>query len=151
MKSQVHSITFYITGTGWVASWGIRDEPGSSARNHRLMEVDNPIITLEECNKFIHETGKTRVTVTDLAMCIRDEPGKGVCWFDWGAALLLIMNESYMVQVGIFSVRPIYQERCGSAHGNVAVFTRVSRYLGWIHRRISGCGNHHFITEIKDY
>ena len=115
------------------------------------MEVNNPIITLEECNKRIHDYGIPYITISDLAMCTRQEGNKGVCWSDWGAPLLLIKNESYVVQVGLFSVRPVYQAKCGT-EGNVAVFTRISRYLGWIHRRTSGCGNHpfHNATEMRD-
>ena len=114
-----------------------------------LTEVHNPIITTDECNKIIHDEGFKHITLTDLVVCTRSENNMDICRGDWGAPLFLIKNESYMVQVGILSFRPVYYRKCGYV-GNVAAFTRVSKYLGWIHRRMSGCGNHRFhnVTEV---
>ena len=140
-----------FTGTAWVAGWGqyssVPNEPYVPI--DKLMEVHNPIITIDECNKRIHDGGFKDIWLTDLAICTRDDENMGVCWYDWGAPLFLIKNESYMVQIGIFNVRPLYFLKCGR-EGNVATYTRVSKYLGWIHRRISGCGNHHFhnVTQV---
>ena len=110
-----------------------------------MREIHVPIVTNEECNKWLKDL-KFGEYVNDLQMCTRQVDGMSWCWHDWGGPLFLIKNASYMVQVGITSLRPF---RAGVAFacgqdGFMTVNTRVSKYLGWIHRRISGCGNYPF-------
>ena len=133
-------------GAGWIAGWG--SQPPSV---FRLTEVSNPIVTNEECDAWLKKFVDPDVGITKLITCTRYPKRKGWCWGDYGAPLFLIKNESYMVQVGIASARPKFKTYC-APEGDMALHTRVSEYLGWIHRRISGCGNHPFhpITEVDD-
>ena len=136
---------FNALGTGWIPGFGEQSDgsPGGGAiATGRLYEVQNPIVTNEECNKWL-EYVKIGLRVTNLLTCTRQIDKMGWCWRDWGSPLFLIKNESYMVQVGIASIRPFYGRPCGQ-DGHMTVYTRVSKYLGWIHRRITGCGNHRF-------
>ena len=134
-------------GTAWIAGWG--DTPNVS----RLTEVSTPIVTNEECTAWIRQLFPSykNLTLTKLITCTRYAEQTGLCCGDWGAPLFIVKNESYVVQVGIASVRPYYSSYCGF-EGDMTLYTRVSEYLGWIHRRISGCGNHPFhpITAMDD-
>ena len=142
----------YIVGTAWIAGWGERGPYGNtSGVNFRMVEADNEINTNEKCNARLKEVGRPYIKLTDLFMCTNETNGKGACPGDMGVPLFLIKNESYMVQVGIYNTHPAYQFPCGE-HNQVGVYMRISKYVGWIHRRISGCGNHPFnpATEIVD-
>ena len=123
-----------MVGTGWIAGWSYGDV--------RLKEVYNPLVTNEECDKWL-KTIRPWYEITKLAFCSRYVDGMGWCQGDYGVPLFLIKNESYMVQIGIASVRPFYSASC-ARDGHMAMYTRVLEYLGWIHRRISNCGNHPF-------
>ena len=107
-------------------------------------------MTNEECDKYV-KTLRPYYEITKLITCTRYVDRMGWCVGDNGAPLFMIKNESYMVQVGIASVRVKYDTSC-APDGHMALYTRVSEYLGWIHRRISGCGNHPFhpITEMDE-
>ena len=136
-----------MVGLGWIPGFGDRAKGigGNSQPTDRLYEAQNPIVTNQECNKWLEDT-KFGLRVTNLLTCTRQVDKMGWCWYDYGSPLFLIKNESYMVQVGIASIRPLYGAPCGY-DGHMTVYTRVSRYLGWIHRRISGCGNHPFYNS----
>ena len=116
-----------------------------------MREVHIPIVNNEECNKWLKDM-KYGQYVNELQMCTRQVQGMIWCWGDYGSPLFLIKNESYTVQVGITSIRPFATAAfsCGQnwQEGFMTVNTRVSKYLGWIHRRISGCGNHPWF-EVK--
>ena len=153
MPTEDYKVGFNLIGTAWIASWGARyPSKNESVRNYRLTEIDIPIIALDECNERLKTQGNAKLQVTDLTLCTLEGGIKGVCFLDWGAPLFLIKNESYMVQVGIFSFVPKQPSKCGTEN-RVDIFTRVSRYLGWIHRRISSCGNHRFhnITKVSEF
>ena len=120
----------------------------TSYPRHRLEEIETEINTIQKCNQRLKEVGRPNVQLTDLYMCTNETNGRGACIGDQGCPLFLIKNESYMVQVGIMSFRPAYQFLCGTEN-QVSVYTRVSKYVGWIHRRISGCGNHPFHHAIE--
>ena len=96
--------------------------------------------------------GRPYIQLTDLYICTNETNGKGSCIGDMGCPLFLLKNESYMIQVGITSFLPAYQFKCGT-HNMVYVYMNVSNYVGWIHRRISGCGNHPFsqAMEVDNY
>ena len=119
---------------------------------HRLYEIDTEINTLQKCNERLKEVGRPYINLTDLYMCTNETNGKGNCNGDMGCPLFLIKNESYTVQVGITSFLPAYQFPCG-AHNQVYVYMNVAKYVGWIHRRITGCGNHpfHHAMEVDNY
>ena len=142
---------FRTTGTAWVPGWGPlrRLNNGSSVRDYRLREVDTEINTLEKCNQRLIEHGRPNIKLTDLYLCTNETGRKGVCIGDEGSPLFLIKNESYMVQVGIFISRPAYQFFCSDKPYQVAVYMNVAKYVGWIHRRISGCGNHPFLPTLR--
>ena len=130
-----------MVGTGWMAAWSYGDV--------RLKEIYNPLVTNEVCQKWL-KTLRPHYEITKLVFCARYIDRMGWCVGDYGAPLFFIKNESYMVQIGIASVRPKY-DAC-ARDGHMALYTRVSEYLGWIHRRISNCGNHPFhpVTEVDD-
>ena len=136
-----------MVGTGWIAGRGFRNPQENDTYNYvpnnNLTEIHSPIVTNEECNQWLKKFGRPNYQVSKLITCTRQERNSGWCWNDQGAPLFLIKNESYMVQVGIASVRPAYSAPCG-VDGYMTLYTRVSEYLGWIHRRISSCGNHPF-------
>ena len=151
-------------GTGWIAGWGYRNERVTATvnisrasddfrflSNDRPREIDTELSTIEKCNQRFAEIGLSH-RVTNLYLCTLEKKGKGICWGDRGAPLFLIKDGSHMVQVGIAGTRPNFREPCGSEN-QVTTFTRVSKYVGWIHRRISGCGNHpvHPETRVIDY
>ena len=112
LNQSILNIFIQFTGTGWVARWGqYSNEPNETyVAIDKLMEIHDPIITVDECNKRIRDQGFKEVTDTDLLTSTREENNKGVCRGDWGSPLFLIKNESYMVQVGIFSVSSVFQE-----------------------------------------
>ena len=69
--------------------------------------------------------------------------GNGPCWEDTGAPLMVKDEKSgRYVQIGLVSARetpsPTDMINCNES---VVYYTAVSYYVGWIHRRISGCGN----------
>ena len=112
-----------------------------------MKEIDIEINTLEKCNQRLEEQGRD-IKLTDLYLCTNETDGKGACLGDFGSPLFLIKNESYMVQVGMFTLKPTYQFRC-DLQDQVVVYAKLSKYVGWIHRRVSGCGNHPFHPTIR--
>ena len=123
----------------------------SAPEHNQMMEIDTEINTNQKCNQRLKEVGRPYINLTDSYLCTNETNGKGACYGDYGCPLFSIKNEYNMVQIGIWSFRPAYQFHCGE-HNQVAVYIRVSKYVGWIHRRISGCGNHpfHNATETDD-
>ena len=152
MEVEFGDLFFRTAGTAWLPGWGPirRIGNGSSIFDYRLRELDCEINTLEKCHQRLKEHGRPNIKLTDLYLCTNEtgEKRAGACLGDWGSPLFLIKNESYMVQVGIFVARPAYQFHCGDRDDQVVVYMNVSRYVGWIHRRISGCGNHRFLPTV---
>ena len=141
-----------MAGIGWIPGFGEQADgsAGGSKGTGRLYEVQNRIVTNQDCNKWLKDTN-FGLGVHDLLMCTQQADNMGWCWRDGGTPVFLIKNESYMVQMGIASIRPLYGAPCGY-NNHMSVYTRVSKYVGWIHRRISSCGNHPFfnITGVQD-
>ena len=141
-NSSVHCVV-----AGWIPGWGHKgQEPGPNI-NNEMKEVELPVVTNEECNKWLEDSRYPGGRVNDLQICTRNPKGKGWCLFDGGAPLFLIKNESYMIQIGLASVRAFTARPPCGQEGFMSVYTRISKYLGWIHRRISGCGNHPFYNH----
>ena len=72
---------------------------------------------------------------SELILCTRKDVIGGVCHGDSGSPLYVWTKNVSWTQWGTVSGGT----SCFDGHG---LFTKISYYVGWIHRRISGCGNY---------
>ena len=85
-------------------------------------------------NSECWNNGTNPPTPADEKLLCTRQDGGGVCFGDSGSPLYVWTNNVTWTQVGIASAAT------GCNHG-VGIFVKISHYVGWIHRRISGCGN----------
>ena len=91
------------------------------------------MIRNEECTD--DEDGANR-TAPERILCVKTMGGN-LCSGDSGGPLYVWTSNVTWVQVGVTS--GIKNGDC--LNGN-ALFTKLSHFTGWIHRRISGCRNY---------
>ncbi|KAK6627830.1 hypothetical protein RUM44_010309 [Polyplax serrata] len=111
---------------GTVVGWGRTSEGGMLPGV--LQEVQVPILSLSECRTMKYKASR----ITPNMMCA----GKGYedsCQGDSGGPLLLNTGGDKHTIVGIVS----WGVGCGRP-GYPGVYTRVTRYLEWLHRNMQG-------------
>ena len=109
-----------------------------------LRETNLTRVPLDECKKGIEEEyGKPPFLKHQL--CTRIVNGISGGMGDSGS-LLFQLREKDNVHSGYVQVG-VHVGRAGFHHG---IHTLVSSYVGWIHRRISGCGNHVFSHRLTN-
>lgn len=118
--------------TATVTGWGNRaaqPDPGGSDFPDRLHEVQVPVITNAECQGAYS-------SITENMICAGlPEGGKDSCQGDSGGPLVVPASGNSWQQAGIVS----FGEGCAKP-GKPGVYTRVSRYIGWITSTIGGSG-----------
>ena len=103
-----------------------------------LREARTLLVPVDECKKAREQ--QLNVTIIPLhQICTRNVDGMRADHGDSGGPIFQLLEKnnghSGYVQMGVVS----------SAAGNTHVlYTDVSHFVGWLHRRVSGCGNHPF-------
>ncbi|KAM3598544.1 uncharacterized protein V6R79_019281 [Siganus canaliculatus] len=115
-------------GTIFVSTgWGYIHTDVSLPSPRHLREVTLPLVSNEDCIKIYSG-------VTDNMICAGGEAGRGTCYGDGGAPLMLEVNARW-VQAGVSS----FLSSRGCAVDNVPTgFTRVSKFQQWIRSTTSG-------------
>ncbi|KAK7575607.1 hypothetical protein V9T40_011893 [Parthenolecanium corni] len=114
---------------GLVTGWGATKSGGSTA--NVLQEVTVPIMSNEECKKTAY--GDKRI-LPNMLCAGHPEGGKDSCQGDSGGPLKVSNSSTYSV-VGVVS----WGEGCAEKN-YPGVYTRVNRYLHWIHNNtIDAC------------
>ena len=116
-----------------------------------LQEVDVPLITWETCSKlygFFNDTAtddngtiteyNVTYVVTNTMLCAGYEQGlKDSCEGDSGGPLMLHNpDRDTYTQIGVVS----WGHACAGA-GNPGVYTKLSKYVEWIHSHVQTCRN----------
>ncbi|XP_071539888.1 trypsin-1-like [Panulirus ornatus] len=107
---------------GMVTGWGTTSYRGE--QSDVLKEVELPILTTSECQKYL---GKA---VTENMICTL-KPGHDSCTGDSGGPLSWAKDSHYYL-VGLVS----WGRGCGD-EGSPGVYTKVTKYLSWIERKTS--------------
>ena len=119
-----------------VIGWGVSDVPGGPTP--ALREAKTLLVPLDECKKAREEYYNVTV-VLRYQICTRHVDGMRANNADSGGPIFQLKEKDNIhkgyVQLGIVSTR---------AGANHVLYTEVSHFVGWIHRRVSGCGNHPF-------
>jgi len=111
-----------------VIGWGNTSEGGKQSSD--LLEVDLPLVNLEECQNLL----KDGLSPDETMVCAGfTEGGKDSCQGDSGGPLVVDNNGS-IEQIGVVS----YGEGCARPN-RPGVYARISRFADWISDTI--CGN----------
>ena len=115
-----------------VAGWG---QHGSEIPTSALIEGSLRLVPLADCQKAALEEDKWNTTLQHQICTVDgpDSPGPG----DSGSPLFQL-REKDNIHSG-YVVLGVVSFGAGKHH---EVYTKVSDFVGWIHRRTSGCGNH---------
>ena len=104
-----------------------------------LREAKTLLVPLVECKKAREEQVGGRPVFPVHQICTRHIEGMHAGLGDSGGPIFQLAEKgkisSGYVQLGLVS------SRAGNTH---IFYTKISSFVGWIHRRISGCGNHPF-------
>ena len=116
--------------------WGDADDH-DPFRRPSLREGKVHLVPLDECKKAQEEEEQKPVVLKNqLCTSIKNggaAPGGG----DSGSPMFQL-RVKYKVESGYFLLG-LVSRPAGRHH---EVYTKVADFAGWIHRRISGCGNH---------
>ena len=117
-----------------VAGWG---EHGYEEPVAALIEGSLRLVPLDDCTKAIYDEDHFNSTLKNQLCTVDgpDSPGPG----DSGSPLFQL-KEKDNIHSG-YVLLGIVNFGAGKHH---EVYTKVADYVGWIHRRTSGCGNHPF-------
>ena len=113
--------------------WG---EAGQENPHPSLREGKVVLVPLDECKKAL-EKGRQKPVVLRNQLCTSDKDGAAPGHGDSGSPLFQ-PREKDKIESGYF-LRGLVTGPAGNDH---ELYTKVADYAGWIHRRISGCGNH---------
>ena len=106
-----------------LAGWGSESE--NETHSHYLKCITLPIAALDKCRKAFD------VEITEKQICASTLSGKSGCRGDSGGPLTLKNKKKERVIVGIVSYAADNCEKKA-----FMVFTRVDRYLDWIHKQM---------------
>ncbi|XP_060033919.1 vitamin K-dependent protein C isoform X2 [Erinaceus europaeus] len=107
-----------------VTGWGYRSETRRN-RTFVLSFIKVPLVSHGECIRVMHN----RVSQNMLCAGILGDP-RDACEGDSGGPMVAAFHDTWFL-VGLVS----WGEGCGRLH-NYGIYTKVSRYLDWIHRHI---------------
>ena len=126
---------FYNTAKGlWSAGWGAW-LPQHHNHSNVLRKSPVKLISNEECEK---SDGAIHLSTSNFCSL-----GSGPCWRETGAPLWQIYQVTgASVQIGVVAVMELPLNFSFECNETAVFYTDVSFYIGWIHRRISGCGNY---------
>ncbi|KAM9843342.1 tryptase-2-like [Aulostomus maculatus] len=118
--------TFDSSSECWITGWGSVGNGLPLKSPETLQELKIPLVSQDTCQAVYSE-------VTSDMLCAGDTAGgKDACTGDYGGPLVCRSGPGF-VQVGIMS----YGSSAGCAMpGYPGVYTRVSKYLGFIHRYV---------------
>ena len=113
--------------------WGV-----GAANNPRpsLTEGKVLLVPLDVCRKILEEE-EDKPVVLKNQLCTSDKDGAAPGPGDSGSPLFQL-REKDKIESGYFLLGLV----TGPAGHDHELYTKVADYAGWIHRRISGCGNH---------
>jgi secreted trypsin-like serine protease len=121
LASEADEDALAVPGQAAVATgWG--DRGGANGASEALLKVGLNVVSRAECRAFWGAS-----TISENMLCAGDQRGSDTCFGDSGGPLLAPRPEGGYAQVGITSFGTSV---CGS--GAPAVFTRSSRFVGWI-------------------
>ena len=129
-----------VIKTGWGADFYENGKPLQFPKV--LKKLKTKVVTDEECRKSTDE-----LEIPHHSMCSFQD-GESTCAGDSGGPVFKLINNLTLIQVGLNSgfVTDTYENIC---HKQISVSTKISPFVGWIHRRIQGCGNYPLRPERK--
>ena len=122
-----------VIKTGWGANFS---EPGKPHQFPKVLKkLYTKTVSDEECRKSTDE-----IEIPRTSMCSFQD-GESTCPGDSGGPVYKLINNITLIQVGLNAgfVTDTYENIC---HKEISVSTKISPFVGWIHRRIQGCGNY---------
>ncbi|MCP4691040.1 MAG: serine protease, partial [Desulfobacterales bacterium] len=120
-----------VSGPATTIGWGATRTDGSGG-TETLLQVTVPIVTNAECQRAENANGYG-ATITDNMVCAGPiEGGEDACFGDSGGPLVISDDQGW-IQVGIVSFGP--PDGC-ALPGAYGIYTRLSRYAGWITENI---------------
>lgn len=126
-----------ISGTSGLAGslattlgWGSM-EPDGTANPSKLQEVQLPIVSNRECNRAFEQEYSVGNSVSKNMLCAGyTDENKDACFGDSGGPLMVRQRGNWVL-AGLVSWG---LGDCASSYG---VYTRVSRFAGFVHEKIS--------------
>ena len=101
-----------------------------------LREGQVRLVPLDECKKA-KEAERNLTLVFKNQLCTSNKDGASPGGGDSGSPMFQL-REKGKIESGYFLLGLV----TGPAGDHHELYTKVADYVGWIHRRISGCGNH---------
>ena len=117
-------------GNAWATGFGAYNLTVPSPPQKFLQKKEVQMIPNSEC---LHNKTDPPTRANERVICTRQDGG-GVCFGDSGSPLYVWTKNVTWTQVGIVSGGT-------SCNNGLGLFVKISHFVGWIHRRISGCGN----------
>ncbi|KAF5298244.1 hypothetical protein FQR65_LT09755 [Abscondita terminalis] len=113
-----------------VAGWGATENSRSSDIK---LKVDIPLLKNDECNKLL----KDFKPITSNQLCAGGQQGKDSCQGDSGGPLMRTYQDAETLQSQWYQEGVVSWGVGCARRGYPAIYTRVSRYIGWIINNIS--------------
>ncbi|KAK9869224.1 hypothetical protein WA026_002976 [Henosepilachna vigintioctopunctata] len=121
----------YIDKNLVVAGWGQTEKNNFSSSIKLKVRV--PVKSNDDCNEIYK---KASVRISTRQLCAGGEKNKNSCKGDSGGSLMTVgLNENGDPSWYAAGIVSFGTEKCGK-EGWPAVYTRVSKYLGWIFRNM---------------